>query len=330
MPVQVYYITEFSNSADQFKFQAQIEAIFREKGFISIQYPRNYFSRLIFLAGFLRRLVPGSIIFFIHPLYSRTNQTILRIAQIKKSIPVCLVSDINSLRDETIQFDNETSYWKKLMYFIFQNDTMKRFVEKKLGTKKSVNLELFDLLFPPVKRPRSNAKQVVFAGNIAKCPFIHDLHRIKQIQWLIYTSSSLIVYENIVHHELKDEVSVRKPLQGSYGLIWEGDTIENISNFKGQYLSIVTPLKLSNYLLNGLPVITHTDAAIAGFVIDHQIGFCVDTLYDIPEKINAIPEEEYQQMRRNAEQFSGKIASGHYTGKAIDEMLEIIQQDQLS
>lgn len=328
---QVYYITEFSAPKDHFKFQAQIESIFREKGFIPLSYPKNYFRRIFFIASLYTRLKKGDIIFFIHPLYARTSRVILRIARNKKSIPVCLVSDINSLRDQHVNFNRETGYWKNLRYFIFQNEKMRAWVENRFGNKRSVNLELFDLLFPVVNIQRRNSTEVVFAGNTEKCPFIQDLHKIIPIDWHVYSSTKVSAAKNLVFHESKPESQHDlRALEGSYGLIWEGESIENLSNFRGQYLTVVTPLKLSNYLLKGLPVITSREAAIADFVSNEKIGFCVDSLHDIPGRIHSFSDEEYNQMAGNAAGFANKIASGYYSGKAIDGILKLIAADQLS
>ena len=114
-------------------------------------------------------------------------------------------------------------------------------------------------------------------------------------------------------------------MAGSYGLIWEGESILDISNFSGQYLRWVSPLKLSNYLLHGLPVIIHKDAAMADFVMKNKIGFCITSLAGIPKKIKAIPGNEYQSMVENTRMFSEKISTGHFTQKAIQAILNRIR-----
>ena len=318
MSKKVYYITEFSDPKDQFKFQAQIENIFDEKGFVAISYPKNYLLRFLALFRLFFRLKKGAVIFFIHPLYSRTSKFILRIAALNKCFPVCIVSDINSLRDENISLDKEINYWKRIKYFIFHNDKMRSLVEAKVGKKVSVNIPLFDLLFQPPAVERKNGNEVSFAGNIEKCPFISDLVKVQDIEWHVYSASKITAALPVKYTRLNDDVTDRTVLQGSYGLIWEGESIENINGYKGKYLEWVNPLKLSNYLLNSLPVITHKNAAIANFVVQNNIGFCVSSLYEIGEKIKAINEDHYQDMVKNARLFSGRISKGYYTKEAID------------
>ncbi len=324
MKNKIYYIKEFGAPGAQQLFQGQIETLFDKNKFLPVQYPKGAFSKLIFLIKFFFKVRKGDILFFIHPLYARTNQLILNISLFKKCTVVCIVSDINSLRNVDMQVDKEISYWARIRYFIFQNDRMKSFAEMKVGNKDSVNIQLFDLLFTSPEVKRNNSNEIVFAGNTSKCPFIKDLFRITDVQWNIYSGNDVQRHQNVNPVLLSNEVTDRQLLAGSYGLVWEGESITDISNFNGQYLKWVSPLKLSNYLLSSLPIIIHEDAAMAEFVVQNKIGFCVSSLFEIGEKIKLIPEADYQQMVENARRFSIQISCGYYTQKAIEGILEKI------
>lgn len=324
MKNKIYYIKEFDAPGAQQLFQGQIETLFDKNRFLPVQYPKGTLSKLFFLLKFFFKVRKGDILFFIHPLYSKTNRLILNLSLFKKCNVVCIVSDINSLRNIEMKVDEEISYWKKIRYFIFQNDKMKSFAEGKVGEKVSVNIQLFDLLFTPPKANRKNSNEIVFAGNTLKCPFVKDLFRVNDIKWNIYSGTEVQLHPNVTPVLLSNGVTDRQTLPGSYGLVWEGKSITDISNFNGQYLKWVSPLKLSNYLLNSLPVIIHEDAAMAEFVVQNKIGFCVSSLFEIGEKIKVIPEADYQQMVENARGFSIEISSGYYTRKAIEGILEKI------
>ncbi len=313
MNKNIYYIKEFGSEEARDSFQAQIESIFERNDFTPILYPRvNYLSRLFFLNRFVSSVAEGSVVFFIHPLYSRTNRLLLKLLLRKKCKPVCVVSDINSLRFTT-SLNKEIKYWKKLKYFIFQNERMKEWVEGRAGKKTSVNIGLFDLLFNVPKSERKNSNQVVFAGNTEKCPFIKELHRVKDVQWSVYGDVPK-----------KKNGNEQQLLEGSYGLIWEGESVEDISNFGGQYLRWVSPLKLSNYLLHGMPVITHTDAATAAFIRQNNIGFCISSLHDIGYEIQSISETQYNTMAENCRRISKQVSEGYFTGRAIKKILDEI------
>ncbi|HWR33947.1 MAG TPA: hypothetical protein VN451_10485 [Chitinophagaceae bacterium] len=325
MVEKIYYIREFAAPEASFGFQAQLESILDKKGFVPVLYPRsNYFRRFFFLLKLFFAIPRHSVIFFLHPLYARTNRIILRWLLWKGSRPVCIVSDINSIRFN-LPLEEEIGYWKKLRYFIFQNEKMKEFVEDKAGEKVSVNIDLFDLLFDVPAPVRKNSNRVVFAGNIEKCPFINDLHRVKDIQWMIYSSTFVTKHDNINSVLLSDEIKDKKAPDGSYGLVWEGSSIENISGSGGEYLRLVSPLKLSNYLLSGLPVIIHKEAAMAGFILENKIGFCVESLFGIGKKIEKIPEYEYQSMCLRVRQIGNKISAGGFTEEVVEKILKKIK-----
>jgi hypothetical protein len=203
---------------------------------------------------------------------------------------------------------------------------MRSFIEARVGKKVAVNIPLFDLLFEPDSIERNNSNEVIFAGNIEKCPFIGDLSKVQNIEWHVYSASGISPGLPVNFTQLSDDIADRTPLKGSYGLIWEGDSVENIHGYKGRYLEWVNPLKLSNYLLNSLPVITHKNAAIAGYVMQNKIGFCVSSLYEIEEKIKAITEDQYRNMVENTRQFSKKISKGYHTKEAIDGILAKIRE----
>ena len=70
-------------------------------------------------------------------------------------------------------------------------------------------------------------------------------------------------------------------LEGSFGLVWDGDSTDGCNGASGDYIRYNNPHKLSLYISSCLPVIVWSQAAIADFVRQHNIGFCVDKLIDI-------------------------------------------------
>ena len=96
---KIYYIKEFDAPGAQQLFQGQIETLFDKNRFLSVQYPQGTLSKLLFLLKFFFKVRKSDILFFIHPLYSKTNRLILNLSLFKKCNVVCIVSDINSLRN---------------------------------------------------------------------------------------------------------------------------------------------------------------------------------------------------------------------------------------
>ena len=115
-------------------------------------------------------------------------------------------------------------------------------------------------------------------------------------------------------------------LQGKYGLVWDGDTIETCSGGKGEYLRINNPHKLSLYLAIGLPVIIWDEAAEADFVLKEHVGITVKSLYELSDKLSKVSDSDYENMKHNAQIVGARLRNGEYMTKAIKKAEEKIQE----
>lgn len=106
-------------------------------------------------------------------------------------------------------------------------------------------------------------------------------------------------------------------LNQGFGLIWDGNSIESCTGVIGNYLKYNNPHKCSLYLASGIPVIIWKEAALANFIEKHNVGILVESLEEIPEKIQNLSEKEYIQMKNNAEKLSVKLKNGYFLKKAI-------------
>ena len=117
-----------------------------------------------------------------------------------------------------------------------------------------------------------------------------------------------------------------KNLIGKYGLVWDGDSIETCSGGKGEYLKINNPHKLSLYLAVGLPVIIWDEAAEAEFVLRENVGFTIKSLYELPEKMESISDNDYKIMKKNAEIVGARLRNGEYMTRALKKAEEKIEK----
>ena len=88
-------------------------------------------------------------------------------------------------------------------------------------------------------------------------------------------------YPNINYHGSFGVDEIPSKLTRGFGLVWDGDSLDGCRGQSGQYLRYNNPHKLSLYLSSGLPVVIWTGAAEAGFVREHGVGLCVDSLNDL-------------------------------------------------
>ena len=83
-----------------------------------------------------------------------------------------------------------------------------------------------------------------------------------------------------------------------------------------------TPPKVAVYIAACLPAIVWSKAAIGDFVRKEQIGFCIDRLQDIDERIKNMTKKEYEKYIYNITQLSKKVISGYYTTTALNKAVE--------
>lgn len=74
----------------------------------------------------------------------------------------------------------------------------------------------------------------------------------------------------------------------------------------GQYLKLNNPHKTSLYLASGIPVIIWKEAALASFIVENNLGFAVDKLSEINEKLSQISDEQYKIMANNVKGISAE------------------------
>jgi hypothetical protein len=173
--------------------------------------------------------------------------------------------------------------------------------------------------------------KVIYAGglNYRKNKFIYDLeHLMSSWQFELYGSG--FEAEKIQHPEkfiFKGYCPSNKLIEtasGHFCLLWDGDsTIGCTGNF-GEYLQFNNPHKASLYVRCHLPVITWEKAAMSTFILQNRIGICVNSLEELDTILPSISVEQYEEMRRNIQNISKKVADGYYLKQALNFVLPLI------
>lgn len=111
-------------------------------------------------------------------------------------------------------------------------------------------------------------------------------------------------------------------MEGSYGLVWDGESIDGCTGNYGDYIRYNNPHRTSLYLASGIPVIVWRRAAIARFIEDNECGLLIDSLGDIEAVTQSLTEEAYERMRVNAEAVGERLRAGFYTEGVLKEAIE--------
>lgn len=286
-------------------------------------------ARITHLRKVSRSIGPGAVVVFQFPLYARVHKMLARMLAKRKDVRViCLIADINGLKDGNDRLlDKEIKELKRYHHFIVHNEKMRQWLGRSIGQRQYAQLEFFDFLAPVPDTRRVKAKSVVFAGNLEKSGFLSNLKLWQSacpgVQLDLYGmgySSGNPVLNNVSLRGCLEPYSLPAVLDNSFGLIWDGDSIEGSKGSLGNYMQYISHHKLSLYVLSGLPVITASWAASVDIVEKYRIGFAVNSMLEIEERINAITDEEYAEMAANARKLAPRIAKGENLARALVEL----------
>ncbi|MBQ3393511.1 MAG: hypothetical protein IJG52_08880 [Lachnospiraceae bacterium] len=130
--------------------------------------------------------------------------------------------------------------------------------------------------------------------------------------------------ENVTYHGSFPADELPGVMEGSFGLVWDGDSVTTCSGTYGAYLRINNPHKVSLYLASGLPVMIWKEAALAEFVKKNGCGIPVGSLEEIPSVMDELSAQEYEALREGACKVARRLRAGRYTMRAVNKALERI------
>lgn len=288
--------------------------------------------------GVTRKIPDGAVVLMQHPFHhvQLTREKSLRKLKEKKRVKfISFVHDVEKLRafrynDYYCQEFNTMMELADVL--IVHNDVMKEyFVQCGFPEEKIVTLGIFDYLQEGEVPQRPEFEpSITIAGNLDtnKCVYIGQLGVLNGVQVQLYGPNFdelMRQYPNIHYHGSFGVDEIPSKLTRGFGLVWDGDSLDGCRGQSGQYLRYNNPHKLSLYLSSGLPVVIWTGAAEAGFVREHGVGLCVDSLNDLEEIFRNMTKEEYDALCDNVQRLSGKLRKGEYAEAAIKAAAAILE-----
>ncbi|QNO18932.1 hypothetical protein [Caproicibacterium amylolyticum] len=279
----------------------------QSQGIVLLQYPKILFENFN-LSGFLNCM-------------KRNHQNYKSVA---------LVHDLDSIRFGNFFLDGqlpELAALNQFDYLIAVNDSMAA-VLKEHGAKPPIySLTLFDYrLDSGFEMHRSWSPTAVFAGNLKYEKFIYQLH---ELDWKSSTlnvygpnfdASSFVSCTAVTYCGELPPDALATEVADSYGLCWEGDSLDRCRGKISAYLKYTNPYKVSFYLALGLPVILSKQMAAASFIEQNNAGVAIDSLRKLPEVLTAISEREYQSMCENCLRLSQKLRHGYFLSCAVQQI----------
>lgn len=255
-------------------------------------------------------------IFFQYPYYpSLVNKIIFFILRVGKKVrrykTTMIIHDVVALRSGFGDLDkgatalhSEISAWTWIDNVICHTENMKKIFEK-IGVKNCYSiLGPFYFLYDGdvCKRKYSENPVVMIAGalSIEKCKYVYELSKVTNVRFDLFGTNYIgIENEQIKYRGKFDPKDLISHLDGQFGLVWDGESVETCSGNFGNYLKYNSPHKFSLYLAAGVPLIVWKESALARYVKDNGIGICLGSLTELNKAINSISEEEYIHMCEN-------------------------------
>ena len=273
----------------------------RKNSFLLVQYPLEHNSPDIF--------------YLLLPIFKKLN----------KLKCYALIHDLNSIRfKNNIYCEIEKKRLAVFDNIISHNKVMTDFLTYELKLNKNIKeLVLFDYLSNyTVETVNYPINEVVFAGNLTKSTFCKELKNVNNINFILYgimEDKEKIIHKNVHYKGSFSPEEIVTKLEGSWGLVWDGDSIETCGGKYGEYLKFNASHKNSLYIVAGLPLIVWKDAAIANYVLEKNIGITVSSLYEIHDIITNMSYDDYQIMKANVQKIASKLKNGDTLLKIMNE-----------
>ena len=281
----------------------------------------------------------NSIVFLQHPLKNRElgRKYYIRKLKLEKSVSfICLVHDVENLRysDASSYFKNEFNFMLEFAdQIIVHNESMKEyFIKLGINSKKLVDLDIFDYICDLNKNYNDKNDGIIIAGNLdtVKAKYLLNLKYVNNVYFKLYgiNLNKECIADNVEYVGAYDPTILPSILNGKFGLVWDGTSINSCNGATGNYLRYNNPHKLSLYIASNIPVIVWNESAVAKFVKQNNIGFCVDKLQDIEKSLTKISDKQYEMMVSSVLDIGAKIRSGYYMKTAINKAINNIEKEK--
>ncbi len=333
-----YNMTSAGNKA-----KIDYEEILTRQGARNVGLPRRvssnkimaFFYNLVSVVISCFRMKRGDIMVIQYPL-KKYFSFLCKITHIKRAHVLVLIHDLGSFRRKKLTMEHEIRRLSHADYVIATNEVMAEWLRQH-GLEIPVDsLGLHDYLSFSCARPHDSESlggewNLVYAGslNVRKNAFIYQLPALGQhVHLHLYGNAinldSVLRDNHIEWHGYMSSDDFIERVEGDFGLVWDGDSLECCEGDFGSYLRYNTPHKASFYLKAGLPLIVWSQSAIAPLVRKLQIGVVVDSLKNLDTCLCQITPCVYAAMRKNVDNVSRRIGDGEFLQNALRRALDVM------
>lgn len=320
------------------KAKMDCEAILESNGWRNVGFKQTWISNSLLgtvisalgVTWGLLRLPRNSVLCLQYP-FNKFYGYCLWGAKLKNCEVLTIVHDVKSLKGKYGHSPKEIATLKQSQKLVVHNAAMKSWFEEQGISARISTIEAFDYLHDskavPQRTPINyHQLRVVFAGNMNN--FVYDLDDIDagNFKFDLYgvgykqnkvkdPNNTLLDYKGCFPAD-----QVIDNIDGDFGLVWYGDSLDSCDGETGQYLKFNNPHKLSLYLLCDMPIIIWDKAAMAGFVEAQGVGILVSSLHELKQRLAELTPEQIQQMKDNVARVKTGLASGQFLMNALQQL----------
>lgn len=334
------------------KAKQDIDEICRREGYANLTRHNfgkggagRFLTKLLAVASIACRLKRGDMLFLQYPMKKFYYMACL-LAKWKGAGVATVIHDLGAFRRHKLTPEQENRRLSKTDFLIVHNPTMRDYVAGH-GFKGGMHcLQIFDYLSPcqPASYPSPHRPwRVVYAGNLARWrnDFLYKLGPAMQ-QWQtdLYgkgfdeasTPPSHPATDpqhqrpSLVYHGFMASDDFIAKAEADFGLVWDGDSLDECTGDWGEYLLINDPHKTSFYLRAGIPVIVWRRAAMAPFIEEQQVGIAIGSINELNERLSALTPDAYANMRRQAKAIASRLDEGYYVKQGMAAACEYLKE----
>lgn len=237
----------------------------------------------------------------------------------RKAYIITVIHDLDGLRyQDERKKRNDVTILNYSDSIIVHSESMKQWLEDAGVVTNMIVLELFDYL-SDIKSNQSvkNNGKIVFAGNLNKSQFLKletlfDLDVFGPCDFINQLPQNVFYQGSVNPEKLIQYISKYR-----FGLVWDGNSLGEVSGNTGKYLRFNAPHKFSLYLAAGVPVITWKEAAIAKTIEKYDLGITISSLNELQNKLNQLTDEQYDKIKKNVINMQEKVLNGSCISDAL-------------
>lgn len=289
---------------------------------------RSIISCLKIICGAIKIGFDNEFVLIQYSRYAKSYKLLFKLLRIRNIKFTLLIHDLDFLRKFGYIPRKEIRLLGSASKILVHTKAMRDLLIENGVSSEIIEIEIFDYYTNGLsnkqwdKNFNENPRTIVFAGNLEKSIFLKNgfkAFRTNSLKFNLYGKNTIENLPKCATYKGKFSPEDISKIEGDWGLVWDGESIDTCSGSLGNYLKYISPHKTSLYIVAGLPIIIWSQSAMAPFVLKNNIGIVIDSLHQIEAKLSSIDYNTYNMMKQNAQVLSKKLRNGEYLKTALQK-----------